>query len=176
MRDFYLVQRGSFTENMKPDAVLTGCKGIVSLEKMNSSEFGFGEIPKSFRRIMVDFPYYDVYPTTIKNCEGHELMVFARWDRAYDTVKALKFFTRVMSWELKETSRLEYIERASENLGGTNFWWCIDRPNKNFSPDWMAFFNSHTSRFRKAISNDYNEWWMKMTEEEREVEHNRAMI
>lgn len=171
---FYLVQRGSFTKNMDGKVGLTGCKGVVDLDKMGAAEYEFSAIPKAFRRIMWDYDQYAIYFTGIKNPNGDELKIFCRKDRADETLRAVIKFIESSSWKVKRYCGLPEAIKGEE--WRVNFWWCIDIPNKDNCPDWMAFFESDEQTFKMSIANDYNDWWMDMTEEERKKEYEKALI
>lgn len=165
MRDFYLVQRGSFTEETKHNSFLDARNGTIHLDNMKSSDFSMDEIIKAFCRIMGDYAYYDVYPTGIKNLAGEELMIFSRWDRAYELIESLREFTDGSSWELKEPSGLEQVKNTNSMRNG--FWWCIDMPAKNILTDWMAFFKPYEYRFKQFMGASFNgEWKTKKEKEE----------
>lgn len=173
MGSFYLLQRGYFNDRHEEDVILTGCKGVVTLEDMKAQEFAWNAVPKSFRRIMYFYRDYYVYSTRIRNSAGKELLIFARRDRAYETIEEVRRFIN-LPWELKAPGNLcEAIYGDTEVK--TNFWWCIDIPQKGNVADWMAFFDDEKDRFNKAIGNDYNEWWLPMEYEEKESEYNRAL-
>ena len=168
---FYLIQRGNF--NNDGDS-LTGKNGVVSLSYMGSAEFEFGAIPRSFRRIMHDFDKYIYIPTGICTKDNNELILFSNQHSSSEILEALTEFIR-NPYQLKEYSELEKIPDSSIKDTGfkklrTNFWWCIE-PNK----DWMAFLNSNRKLFEKGINNDYNNWWLTKTEEERKQEYVKSL-
>ena len=39
----------------------------------------------------------------------------------------------------------------------------------------MAFLNSNRVLFEKGINNDYNNWWLQKSEEEREQEYVKSL-
>jgi len=168
---FYLIQRGCF--NNDGDS-LTGNTGVVNLDYMGSIEFELGAIPKSYRRIMHDFNDYIYVPTGIHTIENNELILFSNKVLANEILDSLSSFI-YNPYKLKEYSELEKIPDSSLNDTGfdrlkTNFWWCID-----INKDWMAFLNSNRKLFEKGINNDYNDWWLKKTEDEREQEYTKSL-
>lgn len=168
---FYYIQRGQFNSDGEG---LTGRNGVVDLDYMGSAEFEFGAIPRSFRRIMHDFDNYIYSPTGIYTKENDELVLFSNQESAAEVVEGLVSFIN-NPYHLKEYSELEKIPNSSIKDTGyeklrTNFWWCIE-----FNKDWMAFLNSNRPLFEKGINNDYNNWWLQKTEEEREKEYVKSL-
>ena len=168
---FYLIQRGKFNGDGEQ---LTGKDGVIDLDYMGSSEFEFGSIPRSYRRILFNFEDFNYYNTNIKTLEGDELILFCNKDYASNTIVSLNEFI-LTPYQLKEYSELEKIPNSSIKDKGykklrTNFWWCID-----YNRDWMAFLNSKGKLFEKGINNDYNNWWLGKTEDVRKQEYTRSL-
>ena len=168
---FYLIQRGKFNQDGE---VLTGRNGVIDLDYMGAAEFEFGAIPRSYRRIMHDFDKYVYAPTKIYTKDENELILFANSESSDEIVESLCEFVN-NPYHLKEYSELEKIPTSSKNDTGfkklrTNFWWCIE-----FNKDWMAFLNSNRALFEKGINNDYNNWWLKKTDEERKTEYTKSL-
>ena len=168
---FYLIQRGQFNRDGEG---LTGRTGVVDLDYMGSAEFEFGAIPKSFRRIMHDFDNYVYTSTGIYTKENNELILFSNQELSNEILEGLVSFIN-NPYHLKEYSELEKIPNSSIKDTGfkklrTNFWWCIE-----FNKDWMAFLNSNRALFEKGINNDYNNWWLQKSEEEREQEYVKSL-
>ena len=177
MREVYLVQCGSFTENISKDDRLFGPSGIIALDSLFSDTLGTNIGSKSFRRIMGDFLDYHVYHTGIRTREQWELLVFCRYDRAHITVNAIRAFIYDKSWRLSGDTGLERVAADSPLfLGSTDFWWCVDTPNGENAPDWMAFLSPCEHKFTRAILNDYCGWWLKKTVEEQKVEYASSFI
>ena len=169
--NFYLIQRGEFNQDGEG---LTGKTGVIDLDYMGSAEFEFGAIPKSFRRIMHDFNNYIYTPTGIYTKENNELILFSNQGLTDEILEGLNFFIN-NPYHLKAYSELEKIPNSSIKDTGfnklrTNFWWCIE-----FNKDWMAFLNFNRKLFEKGINNDYNNWWLKKSEEEREQEYVKSL-
>ena len=165
---FYLVQRGKFRNN---GAGLTGRNGVVDLDYMGSSEFEFGAIPMSFRRLMYNFNDYDYKNTGVYTPENDELIMFT--DNDLNVNDVIYFINN--PYHLKEYSELEKIKTSHIYETGfkkrrSDFWWCIDQGR-----DWMAFLNSNRELFEKAINYDYNSWWLEKTKEQREEEYVKSL-
>lgn len=167
--NFYLVQRGKFR---KDGGCLTGTNGVVDLDYMGSSEFEFGAIPRSFRRLLHDFDNYIYVNTNIFTKDNDELILFVDEKIADEMTEAIKSFIN-KPHPLKEYSELEKIPNSSisdawQDKMRTNFWWFL-------GTDTMAFLNSYRHLFEKGINNDYNNWWMKKDEETREKEYTMSL-
>ena len=164
---FDLIQRGEFR---KQGTTLTGRTGVVDLDYMGSSEFEYGAIPRSFRRILYNYDKSDYFNTKIYTPEKDELILFCNKDISDQTIEALHFFIND-PYPLLEYTELEKIpttrknERKYRKKRFTDFWWCID-----LNQDWMAFLESNKELFAQGINHDYYEWWMQKPEEERENE------
>ena len=168
---FYLIQRGEFRED---GVCLTGRNGVINLDYMGSAEFEFGAIPRSFRRIMYNFDNYIYVPTEIKTKDDEELILFADKEISNEILEGLKSFI-YNPYHLKEYSELEKIPNSSKENKDisklyTNFWWCIE-----FNKDWMAFLSTYRMLFEKGINNDYYNWWLEKTEEQREEEYVKSL-
>ena len=88
------------------------------------------------------------------------------------------YYTTLNPNGLKEYSELEKIptarkEDTSFNRRYCNFWWCIDI--KESYGDWMAFLQPQLSLFTEAVENDYQNWWLNKSPEEREEEYEESL-
>jgi len=177
MQEFNLVQRGFFASKYEEGAALTGCRGVVSLDSMYSPEFRGAAIPKSFRRIMSNYDYYEVFGTGIVSARGKELKIFCHRNMEKRLIAALKEFIW-FGWETKEELYLN-VALFDTNLVNAkkvpNFWWCVDFPQEANLYDWMAFFAPDEDTFSAAIMNDFKTWWMEMSEKERAREYKRSL-
>lgn len=174
MAKFYLIQRGTFEKVGKS---LTGSNGVVNLDYMGSSEFEGGAILKAYQRVMYHFTEYDILHTEIYTPEHDELMVFCRKDCATEVIQNIREFVQ-RPYHLKEYSELEQVTKAkkedtSYDCRYSNFWWCIDI-NKSYG-DWMAFLQPQSNLFTEAVKNDYQDWWLNKSPEEREEEYKKSL-
>lgn len=175
MNKFYLVQRGNWNttinkENAK-DTNFTGMDGLIRLDYMGSAEFEWGAIPKAYRRILAEIDQYSVVVTPFKNINGVPLCLYCRIDRAKETIQAIQSYIN-KPWHLKEWIHLnDHMARADHNSIRENFWWAIEN-----GIDWIAFFGvqDRIDIFNAVIKNSYENWWMKKTEEERELDIKEA--
>lgn len=171
MNKFYLVQRGNWNTTINKDNAantsLTGETGLIGLDYMGSAEFEFGTIPKAYRRILAEIQQYSVVTTSIKNINGVPLCLYCRSDKVEETENSILAYLN-NPWHLKEWIHLdEHMERAERNSIRENFWWAIEN-----GIDWMAFFGGQDriTIFNAVIKNDYENWWMKKTEEDRKAD------
>jgi hypothetical protein len=167
----YLIQRGKFR---KDGEGLTGRNGVVDLDYMGSSEFEFGAIPRSYRRIMHDFNNYVYTNSGIYTKDNNELILFSNKEQKDEILEAISSFIN-KPYHLKEYSELDKIPTSLPSDTGvkklrTNFWWEI-----SILRDWMAFLNSNRHLFEKGINYDYNNWWMTKSEDERQNEYTKSL-
>ena len=170
----FLIQTGKFYYEPTDFKGLTGRNGVVDLDYMGSSEFEFGAIPRSYRRIMYNFKNYEYNGTGIYTPENDELITFSYFEDSEEIIKDINKFVK-NPWHLKEYSGLEKVPTAKKTDTGfyarrQDFWWCID-----LGEDWMAFLNSNKDLFEKAITKDYYEWWLNKPEEKREEEYKLSL-
>lgn len=176
MASFYLIQRGTFRET---GTSLTGKDGVVDLDYMGSFEFEHHAIPKAYRRLMYDFTDYSVFPVGIHTPEGDELMVFCQKEYSSAVVSAIRQYIN-QPYLLKKYSELDTVPYAKQddtslpwNTRRSNFWWCIDIGVPY--GDWIAFLEPQTELLIKALENDYQNWWMKKTPEDREEDYEKSL-
>jgi hypothetical protein len=171
---FWLIQRGSFNNLKKEYKGLTGREGLIDLDYMGSSEFEWGAIPKAYRRIKGEFNQYIYhYIHDVKDYKGKILIVFCRKDKAKSIEAEIKKYIN-NKYRLKEYSTLkEQISGdGSEYMLKKDFFWNIDGDNTG---DWMGFFGmDKLTPFKTAITNDYNNWWLAKSEDERLKEFKEA--
>ena len=151
-----------------------GKNGVVDLDYMGSFEFEMGTVPASYRRIMHNYDDYEYYNTNIFTPENDELILFCKSDISEEVIKSLNEFVNE-PYHLKEYSELEKIKTAKkgdQSIFGrrTDFWWCLD-----YDADWMAFMKSKMNKFFEGISYDYENWWLKKPESQRESEYKRSL-
>lgn len=183
MAKFHLLQRGTFNEGGK---YLTGRDGIVTLHYMGSSEFGWGAIPKAYRRLMYHFAEYEIFPTGIYTPEKEELMVFCKNICSAEIVQSIRQFIKKPYHLYSELQKVPIAKEEdipydcpywyfwwSYYYRSTNFWWCIDI--KSYG-DWMAFLQPKEKQFLSAIRNGYQDWWLAKSPEEREEEYKKSLL
>jgi hypothetical protein len=174
---FWLIQRGSFNNLKNEYKGLTGREGLIDLDYMGSSEFEWGAIPKAYRRIMGEFDQYVYhYIHEIKDYKGKLLVIFCQKEKCEAIETEIRNFIE-KGYQLKEFCTLKDHIKGKGGLCSDytlkkDFFWCIDM--KEFG-DWMGFFSmDKLTPFKTAITNDYNNWWMTKTAEERETEYQEA--
>lgn len=184
---FWLIQRGKFRDLSKATA-LFGTKEIhlINGDYMGSAEFEWGAIPKAYRRIMGQYDKYKLHITDLKTVSGVPLYLFCE-DENYELILAeIKLYLE-KEYRLKEWTNLHAHFRETSGPASsydkhrleTNFWWCIDRYYQNEQGrigDWMAFLGAadREKAFLRCIENDYRNWWMEKSEEEREEEFKKS--
>lgn len=170
---FWLIQRGTFNDLSKEYNGLTGRDELIRLDYMGSAEFEFGAIPHAYRRIMGVRKKYIIHKCNdIKDYRGENLYIFCNEDCAEKIESELKRYIE-KRYRLQEYSTIHgHLDGKDEFLLKHDFFWCIDQSEIG---DWMGWFgNEKTAPFLKIFDKDYNEWWMKKTEEQRLKEYNQS--
>jgi hypothetical protein len=153
----YLIQRGSFKDTKEEDIV--GLDSLISYDYMGSSEFEFGALSASLKRMTATWAEYEWFPLDeIQDADGQVLYVLCRTSQKEDVIKAVKTYAQEEPHTLKERVGLHsYIVCQSEFDMRINFWWDVtsednwdnNEPNGN---DWMACFGNDIRRLIKAIN------------------------
>lgn len=150
--DIYLVQRGTFKTIDINDIV--GIDSLINFDYMGSSEFEFGAMPKSLKRIMTDvytdnFKCYKIIinkeefivfsKTLLDNGKEVENFMQKAYEEKYVHTKGLvnidRYFEGEEVWKLKKGC-VNKKEKVT-NYGYCNFWWDIDN-------DWIVVPNAHS--------------------------------
>ena len=175
MGKFYLIQRGSFEEDLsKKFYGLTGMHGLVDLDYMGNAEFEFNAIQHAYRRIMhhMESNAYDYYICEdIKDVNGNPFILFCKKEQYENIKEELKAY-------IENPYRLKSFFPIKKHITGdktsTNFFWCIDRTDTG---DWMGWFfdEDKTDTFKNVINSDYSEWWLAKSQRERNKEYNSSL-
>lgn len=182
---FDLMQRGTFQTPTDPTS-LFGPKGLIEGDYMGSTEFEVGSIPGAYAYMMHDFKEYDLFPTQVKHRNGFDtLLVWCIRERHEEIIEALEFYCanpyRLQEWTrlpeaTKPLSEWELARAKRDKKEGykpreTDFWWEIQR-RWNF----MCFFSGEKRRssFLDMIHNCHKNWWLALSEEERDERLKRA--
>jgi hypothetical protein len=122
---------------------------------MGSSEFEFGALPKSLRRMTSSFSEYVWFPIEdIKDADGQCLYVLCRKKQKDEIVDAIKIIAvgEHITFRTKERVGLyDYITCNSEYSMRNNFWWdvtstdCVAWKSSEHESgnDWMACFGNN---------------------------------
>lgn len=185
---FYLMQRGRFqTKDRHTDpSSIMGQHGLIDGDYMGSAEFEWGAIPAAMAVMMDEYLEYGLFPTNITHRNGlDKLLVWCRCDWKDIIIKELENYCE-KGYGLKErtelpaaTKPLSDWEKESQKKRRRegykprefDFWWEIQK-EWNF----MCFFSggSRRSSFEKTIASGYNDWWMMLTDEERDERLKKA--
>lgn len=172
MAKFYLIQRGSFNKDLSKEFdALTGETGLIDLDYMGYAEFEFGAIPHAYRRIMHNRGKYDYHILhDIKDHKGQPFVIFCETEHVEQIKEELKRY-------IENPYRLKSFCCIRNHISGeetsTDFFWNIDI---NDIGDWMGWFGEDKlDVFKKTFDKDYNEWWMKKSEDEREKEYKSSL-
>jgi hypothetical protein len=174
MNKFWLIQRGSFEEDLSKNFYgLTGMHGLVELDYMGSAEFEFNAIPHAYRRILhhMESNSYDYYVCEdIKDANGDPFILFCKKEQYENIKEELKSY-------IEKPYRLKSFFPIKDHITGektsTDFFWCIDRRDTG---DWIGWFGeSKLNTFKEVINNDYTEWWLAKSQRERNEEYSSSL-
>ena len=157
----YLVQRGSFKDNVNFDAI-TGIDSIIDWDYMGSSEFEWGALPKSLKRIVALYRKKEFIHTLLiirnksfylysKNLSSEDLSYIVSFfenkiDNPYGGTKEMvnihcyfegKYVDRIKKGCIKKTEKVP-------NYGYCDFWWDIDN-------DWMLIPATYKDEYKKML-------------------------
>lgn len=174
---FYLIQRGSFRNNLETATSFLGgsASHLIDPDYMGSSEFEWGAIPAAYSRIMGQFKDYKLFPSVISTIRGAPVCIFCRKDRRDDILRHIKEYID-NPYKLKEWSNLpQHFKEVSElerHSLKTNFWWCIDHTFQGDCEsvgDWILFNGAKDRQkaFLRIINSDFSEWWSSMPDDVR---------
>ena len=189
---FCMIQRGKFRNNIDSATEFVGGSDhhLIALDYMGSAEFEWGAIPKAYRRIMGQYDQYSLHVTDLVTTGGVPFCVFCKNDHYDKILEAIKLYLKE-GYRLKESTNMQvhFTEPKSDwdKKHGkfklqTNFWWCIDvvKPNADINNpcervvgDWIAFIGATDRQhcFTRVINTEYNEWWLRKTDDERKKEY-----
>lgn len=171
MVDFSFLQRGTFMENVGKIEMLTGCKGVVKLDDACFDNCIRMAISESYSRVMWNYTSYSIHRTGIKNFLGEELVLFAHIESANKIVELLRELSELGCRKFDSS----FNEKGEERQCSLDFWWYTAPKQEKLLSDWMFFYEPQSEIFMEAISGDYNNWWMKMSLEEREEEYKSSL-
>ena len=136
--DVYLIQRGNFRKSDRK----RGVDNLLSFQYMGSSEFEFGAMGESLKRIRRELHNY-TYETVVFN--GRPITVFAQTTQIAAVYSVLGELARGTK-RLKERGDFDtYIYPNDHRWASeTDFWWCLDsdfmfwRANAEFMVEFLA--------------------------------------
>ena len=148
----YLIQRGTF-QNIKEEEIV-GLDSLISYDYMGSSEFEWGALPASLRRMTSSFSKYVWFPVEeIKDADRQCLYILCQKHQQDEITNAVKILATEEhnTFNTKERVGLQdYINCRSQYSMNTNFWWDVTSSNHSFSEtnlgtgnDWMACFGNN---------------------------------
>jgi hypothetical protein len=153
-----LIQRGTFRKITEQEIV--GLDSLISYDYMGSSEFEFGTLPHSLRRITKSWNEYVWFPIEeIKDADGQVLFVLCRKKQEAEVVSVVKLLAASdHGFRLKERCGLcEYIACKSEYDVRIDFWWDVTERRNSFGDDpgtgndWMCCFGNNIRPLVMAI-------------------------
>lgn len=144
-----LIQRGSFRaieENQ-----IKGLDSLIEYDYMGSSEFEFGALNNSLKRITASWIDYTWFPIDdIQDADGQTLYVLCKKGTKDEVTQAIKILAaEKYPFHTKEHVDLyEYIHAETEHSQYNNFWWDVTSENNyrndlGTGNDWMACFGNN---------------------------------
>lgn len=158
----YLIQQGVFKEDVR---VITGIDSIIKMNYMGASEFEWGALPKSLKRIITLYRDHKL-DIRFQDFNGHLFTLFIKSD---DVKEAESIFQMVEDlckdpWDKKYHFKIyphfeQYFKGKTltvkkrgcklkteqvENSMYCDFWWDIDN-------DWILFPDQHTTDVELAL-------------------------
>ena len=129
----YLIQRCTTRTFTKKQ--FNSIDEMLDYDYMGNSEYEWGALPRSYKRIRFNFGKYKVFNTGLKNCNGVPCFVLcqeSKKDLVIENIKELAQGER----RLKEGITFQHHIKKSEYLWNKpreNFWWDIEN-------DFMLWF------------------------------------
>ena len=118
------LQRGKIRYNGNQMGIDT----LVSFDYMGSSEFEFGALPKSIKRIRDTIQTYRGKKFYIKNCFSETKIIYCFFSDKITSDDMQSIFERLAKNEisLQEYSDFDSYINNEQYYRGTNFWWDIE--------------------------------------------------
>lgn len=144
MKNPYLIQRGKF-QNREDKK---GIDSLLSFDYMGSSEFEYGALPSSLRRVRENLSKYVQFHYSLKKYPNKFITVFCRIEQE-DFIGDILEKLASREIRLKEFSAFDsYIKDDGYFKDKFDFWWDIDQ-------DWF-FWKSNPEfdiKFREKLNN-----------------------
>lgn len=138
----YLIQRANF-ENRDHKQ---GIDSILSFDYMGSSEFEWGALPKSLKRIRNEHDDYIYLDIPIKD---KIITIFCKNDHKNEANQYLTSLSE-NKWHLKEFSAFDsYIKNDGYFKDKFNFWWDIENDLMFWKKN-----NEFEIKFKRSIKNE----------------------
>jgi len=185
-KHFWLMQTGSFSRDLKAATDLLGSASgfLIRPDYMGSAEFGWGAIPRAYRRIMGQYEQYHLHVTDLTTVNGVPFCLYCRdgsYERILNEIKAYldePYRTKERTnLEVHFTTKNPFEADIRKVQLRTNCWWCIDiaRSDEDVG-DWIAFTGAtdRQNAFKRVFESDFANWWSKMPIEDRTLEYRMA--
>jgi hypothetical protein len=141
----YLIQRGQF-KDIKEETI-AGLDSLISYDYMGSSEFEWGALPQSLKRMTSSWNTYGIFTVPkVHDADGLVPFLLCRKSQAEDILVALKvFMEEEYPKDLRTKERVclyDYLNPKSKYDLRTDFWWDVTECDN----DWMLCFGAHNMR------------------------------
>lgn len=152
-----LIQRGSF-KNIEESAIV-GLDSLIDYDYMGSSEFEWGTLPTSLKRMVQSWGEYEWFKTDIKDADEQDLYVLCRKRQHEEVLQAIHILaTEPDTIRTKESVGLKnYLDCRSDYALRITFWWDVTsndpyRDKGIVGNDWMVCFGGDIRRLVIAIN------------------------
>lgn len=144
----YLIQRGKFRDIK--DEEIVGIDSLIHQDYMGSSEFEFGALSHSLKRMTSSWNFYQVFIVPgIHDADGLVPYLLCRKEQEKEIQIALTvFMSDSYSMELRTKERVslyDYLNPKSKYDLNTDFWWDVTEEGSKGN-DWMLCFGAHNMR------------------------------
>lgn len=147
----YLIQRGTFRDISTEQ--IEGLDSLIQYDYMGSSEFEFGALPHSLRRITYSWSQYVINTINIQDQNDDKLYLLCRQNQFEELKSVVQILTLdPNTFRTKERVCIkEYLECKSTWDMRINFWWDVTESShfrldnkeaidKSKGNDWMVCF------------------------------------
>lgn len=122
----WLIQRGKFKETAKEN--IEGIDSLIRLDYMGSSEFEWGALPQSLKRMVAASKDYSMNKVSEVKAKSGEVMFLYCDKTKFEEIKKCAIHLSRNKYGYKEyCDMVDYVERNNEKSHShNNFWWDIE--------------------------------------------------
>lgn len=150
MQTPYLIQRAQFKNENELTINRKGIDKLLSFDYMGSSEFEFGALPASLKRIRADIKNYTQFQYSFKKHHAKVVTVLCKKEEQEEVCNILEQISE-QKIRLKEYCDLYDFINDNYTYHYNDFWWDIDNDFMfwKFTPDFDI-------KFKKELSEPIN--------------------
>lgn len=132
-KDLWLIQRGRFRK--VPNEDIVGVDSLLCFDIMGSSDFEWGALPASLRRMVTKFKVYDFFIVDqVKDMNGQPMIVYCKKTEKQEIFEAAVHLSQNGDGYKEYCDMVDYIN-SGKGIHGNDFWWDILN-------DFFVFFGS----------------------------------